>query len=87
MVGRGRPTTWPPRSPDLHRQDLYLWGTLKSLVYAAPVDNEEPLHHRTVHACQTILNNPSVLEQLRHSMTRRVEACLESHGGHFEHLL
>jgi hypothetical protein len=28
-------------------------GTPKSLVYAAPVDNEEALHHRIVGACET----------------------------------
>jgi hypothetical protein len=34
-----------------------LWKYLKSLVYAAPVDNEEALH-RIVVACQTIRNYP-----------------------------
>jgi hypothetical protein len=44
-IGRGGPTAWPPRSPDLNLRDFYLWGQLKSLVYAAPVDNEDALHH------------------------------------------
>jgi hypothetical protein len=35
-------------------------GTPKTPVYAAPVDNEEALHHRTVDACQTILNCPGI---------------------------
>jgi hypothetical protein len=35
-------------------------GTLKTLVYAAPVDNEEAPHHRTVDACQTIRNCPDI---------------------------
>jgi hypothetical protein len=54
---------------------LYLWGHLKALVYAAPVDNEETLHRRIVDASEAS------------SMTRGVEACAESHGGHSEHLL
>jgi hypothetical protein len=62
-------------------------GTPKSLVYAAPVDNEDALHHRIVDACQTIRNYPGIFERMRRSMLRRVEACIESHGGHFEHLL
>jgi hypothetical protein len=82
-IRRGGPTVWPPRSPDLNP----LWGHLKTLVYAAPVDNEEALHRRIVDACQTIPNCPSIFERMRRSMMRRVEACIESHGGHFEHLL
>jgi hypothetical protein len=59
-IGRGGPTAWPPRSPDLNPLDFYLWGHLKALVYAAPLDNEEALHHRSVHACQTIRIYPGV---------------------------
>jgi hypothetical protein len=86
-MDRGGPTAWPPRSPDLNPLDFYLWGHLKSLVYATPVDNEEALHHRIVDACQTIRNFPGIFQRMRLSMMRRVEACIESRGGHFEHLL
>jgi hypothetical protein len=51
-----------------------------------PVDNEEALH-RIVVACQTISNCPGNFERMRRSMMRRVEAFIESHGGHFVHLL
>jgi hypothetical protein len=61
--------------------------TPKTLVYAAPVDNEEALHDRIKDACQTIRNYPGIFERIPRSMMRRVEACIESHGGHFEHLL
>jgi hypothetical protein len=86
-IGRGGPTAWPPRSQDLNPLDLYLWGHLKSLVYTAPVDNEESLHHRILDTCQTIRNYPGIFERMLWSMTRRVEACIESHEGHFKHLL
>jgi hypothetical protein len=66
---------------------FYLWEQLKTLVYAAPVENKEALHHRIVDGCQTIRNYPGIFEQIKRSMMRRVEACVESHGGHFEHLL
>jgi hypothetical protein len=49
-----------PLSPHLNPLDFYLWEHLKTLVYAAPVDNEEALHHRTVDACQTIRNCPGI---------------------------
>jgi hypothetical protein len=45
-------------------------------VCTVPVDNEEALHHSIVDAYQTIRNYPG-----------RVEACVESHGKHFGHLL
>jgi hypothetical protein len=54
-------------------------GTPKTLVHAAPVDNEEALH-RIVGACQTIRSYPSIFERMRQSTMRRVEACVEFHG-------
>jgi hypothetical protein len=86
-TGRGGPIAWPPRSPHLIHLNFYLWGHLNPLVYAAPVDNEEALQHRTVDACQTIRNFPGVFPRTRRSVMRRVEARIESHGGHFEYLL
>jgi hypothetical protein len=87
-IRRGWPTAWPPRStPDLTPLYFHLWQHLKTLVYAAPVDNEKALHIRIVDACQTIRNYPGIFERMRPSMMRHVEECTESHGGHFEHLL
>jgi hypothetical protein len=57
-------------------------GHQKTHVYAAPVDNEEALHHRIVHACQTIRNYPGNFERMQWAMMRRVEVCIESHGGY-----
>jgi hypothetical protein len=56
-------------------------------VCEAPADNEEALHHRIVDACQTIRNYPGIFERMRRSIMRRVEAWIESDGGHLEHLL
>jgi hypothetical protein len=67
-IGRGGPNAWPPRSADLNPLDFYLWGHLKTLVYAAPVDNEEALNHRIVDACQIIRNYPCNFERMRRSM-------------------
>jgi hypothetical protein len=70
-TGRGGPTAWPPRSPDMNPLDFYLWGHLKPLVYSAPVDNEEALRHCIVDACQAIRNCPGIFERMWWSMTRR----------------
>jgi hypothetical protein len=61
-----------------------VWEYLKSLVYAALVDNEVA---RIVDVCQNICNYPGICERMQQSMMRRVEACIESHGGHAEQLL
>jgi hypothetical protein len=45
-ICRGVPTEWPPRTPDLNP----LWEHLKTLEYAAPIDNEEAVL-RIVDAC------------------------------------
>jgi hypothetical protein len=62
-------------------------GTPKTLVYAPPLDNEDALYYCSVDACQIIRNYPGIFERISRSMMRRVEACIESRGGHFEHLL
>jgi hypothetical protein len=85
-IGRGGPIAWPPRSPDLNPLDLYLWRHLKTLVYVAPVDNEGAPHHRS--GCLS-----DYLQLPRHLWTdvavnyESIEACIETHGGHFEYLL
>jgi hypothetical protein len=83
-IGTGGPTAWPQRSPDFNPQDSYQWEHLKPLVYSAPVGNEEA--HRIVGDCQTIRNCPGISARMPRSVMRRVEACIESHGRHFEHL-
>jgi hypothetical protein len=75
------------RSPDLNPLDFYVRGHHKPLVYdyAAPADKEEA--HWIVGTCHSIRNYAGIFERMRRSMMRRVEACTESHGGHFEHSL
>jgi hypothetical protein len=86
-TGTGGPTAWPPRStPDLNPLEFCQWGHRKTPVYVAPVDKEEALHDCTVDACQTIRNYAGIFKRMWRSMMRRVESCIEFHGGHFEHL-
>jgi hypothetical protein len=37
-IGRGGPTAWPPRSPDLNRCDFYLWGYIIIIIIIIIVD-------------------------------------------------
>jgi Transposase. len=86
-IGRGGPQPWPARSPDLNPLDYFFWGHLKSLVYATPVVDENDLRNRIVNSCNVIRNTPGILERVRQSMSRRLHACIDSGGSHFEHLI
>jgi hypothetical protein len=66
--------------------DFYLWGRLKTIMYAAPVDSEEAFYCRSVDASQTTRSYTGIFELMLRSM-RRAEAFIKSHGGHFGRLL
>jgi hypothetical protein len=76
----------PPRSPDLTPLDFYLWGHLKAVVYATPVNYAEVLWERVQNACQVICDDNLVFERIRQLRVRRAQACVQN-GGHIEHLL
>lgn len=86
-IGRRGPQPWPPRSPDLNSLDYFLWGHLKTLVYLTPIQNEQELRNRIIDSCRTIQNTPGIFQRVRESMRRRLDACIQAGGGHFQHLL
>lgn len=86
-IGRGGPVSWPARSPDLNPLDFWLWGHLKTLVYATPINDVQTLQERVVHACQHIREQAGVFQRVRDSLRRRAEACHATNGHHIEHLL
>lgn len=86
-IGRGGPTRWPPRSPDLTPMDFFLWGTMKQLVYSTPVETEMDLAARVVEAAAVVQENVVVFERVRRSMIDRFRLCNRVEGQHFEHLL
>lgn len=86
-IGRGGPQPWPPRSPDLNSLDFFLWGHLKSIVYSTPINTIDDLRNRIIGGFETIRNTPGMLERVRQSMRRRVEACITAGGSHFQQFL
>lgn len=86
-IGRGGPHLWPARSPDLNPLDFFLWGHLKSLVYATPLENVEDLRNRIIARCNSIKTDPGVFERVRQSMRRRLDSCIRARGGHFAQFL
>lgn len=81
-IGRGGPVAWPPRSPDLTPLDFFVWGFIKEKVYTTPVNTLDELHNRIRDACNEIRVHHLV--NLRRSIVRRCEMCIEKNGLHFE---
>jgi len=53
-VGRGGPTAWPPRSPDLTPLDFSAWGFIKVVVYRRKVRDLADLRQRIIEAVELI---------------------------------
>ncbi|GBM90213.1 hypothetical protein AVEN_121850-1 [Araneus ventricosus] len=86
-TGRGGPVPWPPRSSDFSSFDYFLWGHLKSLVYATPVDSDEDLVTRISVAVARVGEIPDIFESVRQSLHRRCQVCISVGGSNFGQLL
>ncbi|PSN46547.1 hypothetical protein C0J52_19601, partial [Blattella germanica] len=81
IVSRG---LWSPRSPDINPCDFYLWGKLKSVVYA---NNPHTLDELKENIRQEIRNiSRDELLKVSANVLKRCEACLNARGHHFQHL-
>ncbi|PRD36000.1 UNVERIFIED_CONTAM: hypothetical protein NCL1_09943 [Trichonephila clavipes] len=61
---QGGPINWPARSPNLSCLDSFLWGHMKSLVYASPIDFDETLVARIAVVAGDIREMPGYLLML-----------------------
>ncbi|GFU88093.1 uncharacterized protein TNCV_1336621 [Trichonephila clavipes] len=62
LISRFGPVNWPPRSCDLTLLDYFLWGYVKSLVYA---DKPHTLVHLEDNICRVISDvRPQMLEKV-----------------------
>lgn len=86
-IGRNGPVLWPPRSPDLNSCDFFLWGHMKQLVYATPVNSVEELTNRIHDVAAAIRANPDMIRRSQQSLIRRARACIANGGRQFEQLL
>lgn len=84
-IGRHGPIRWPARSPDLNPLDFFFWGHCKSIVYDNIPGSPDELLEKMHIAMATI--DEEMLSNVHRSFIRRVQACIQMGGGHFEHLL
>jgi hypothetical protein len=76
-IGRGRPITWPPRSPDLNPFNFHLWG----------LGWRWTTTHRVLNAAERIQNTPDVLERTINSLPQQARQCIAADGAQFGHFL
>ncbi|GFW72343.1 uncharacterized protein TNCV_703801 [Trichonephila clavipes] len=80
LISRFGPGNWPPRSCDLTPLDYFLWGYVKSLVYA---DKPQTLDHLEDNIRRVIADiRPQMLEKVIENWTSRLDYIRASHGNH-----
>ncbi|GFV35579.1 DUF4817 domain-containing protein [Trichonephila clavipes] len=78
LISRFVPVNWPPRSCDLTQLDYFLWGYVKSLVYA---DKPQTLDHLEDNIRRVIADiRPQMLEKTSENWTSRLDYIRASRG-------
>ncbi|GFT79400.1 DUF4817 domain-containing protein [Trichonephila clavipes] len=78
LISRFGPVNWPPRSCDLTPLDYFLWGYVKSLVYA---DKPQTLDHLEDNIRRVIADiRPQMLEKVIENWTSRLDYIRVSRG-------
>ncbi|GFT38640.1 putative DD41D transposase [Trichonephila clavipes] len=85
LISRFGPVYWPPRSCDLTPLDYFLWGYVKSLVYA---DKPQTLDHLEDNIRRVIANiRPQMLEKVIENWTSRLDYIRANRGSHMPEII
>ncbi|GFT91462.1 uncharacterized protein TNCV_4286131 [Trichonephila clavipes] len=85
LISRFGPVNWPPRSCDLTPLDYFLWGYVKSLVYA---DKPQTLDHLEDNIRRVIADiRPQMLEKVIENWTSRLDYIRASRGSHIPEII
>ncbi|GFS91669.1 transposable element Tc3 transposase [Trichonephila clavipes] len=85
LMSRFGPVNWPPRSCDLTPLDFFLWGYVKSLVYA---DKPQTLDHLEDNIRRVIADiRPQMLENVIENWTSRLDYIRASRGSHMPEII
>lgn len=85
ILSRNGDANWPPRSCDLTPLDYFLWGYVKSKVYA---NNPQTIHdlkeniRRTIHEIE-----PQLCSDVIENFDKRIFSCQRSRGGHLADMI
>lgn len=80
VISRNGDINWPPRSCDLTPLDFFLWGYVKSKVYANNPVTIEALKNNI----EAVINEigPNLCENVMRNFLKRMTSCSRSRGGH-----
>ncbi|GFX78594.1 hypothetical protein TNCV_30341 [Trichonephila clavipes] len=85
LISRFGPVNWPPRSCDLTPLDYFLWGYVKSLVYA---DKPQTLDHLEDNIRRVIADiRPQMLEKVIENWSSRLDYIRASRGSHMPEII
>ncbi|GFX18623.1 putative DD41D transposase [Trichonephila clavipes] len=85
LISRFVPVNWPPRSCDLTPLDYFLWGDVKSLVYA---EKPQTLDHLEDNIRRVIADiRPQMLEKVIENWTSRLDYIRASRGSHMPEII
>ncbi|GFW82758.1 putative transposable element [Trichonephila clavipes] len=85
LISRFGPVNWPPRSCDLTPLDYFLWGYVKSLVYA---DKPQTLDYLEDNIRRVIADiRPQMLENVIENWTSRLNYIRASRGNHMPEII
>lgn len=76
---------WPPKSPDLTACDYFLWGYLKSRVYAHRPQDIAQLKQTIREEIERI--PVEMLRNVMNNLRLRLEECFERNGRHLENII
>ncbi|GFY16627.1 uncharacterized protein TNCV_2787531 [Trichonephila clavipes] len=85
LISRFGPVNWPPRSCDLTPLDYFLWGYVKSWVYA---DTPQTLDHLEDNIRRVIADiRPQMLGKVIENWTSRLDYIRASRGSHMPEII
>ncbi|GFW30869.1 HTH_Tnp_Tc3_2 domain-containing protein [Trichonephila clavipes] len=85
LISRFGPVNWPPRSCDLTPLDYFLWGYVKSLVYA---DKPQTFDHLENNIRRVIADiRPQMLEKVIENWTSRLDYIRASRGSYMPEII
>ncbi|GFW72938.1 DUF4817 domain-containing protein [Trichonephila clavipes] len=85
LISRFGPVNWPPRSCDLTPLDYFMWGYVKSLVYA---DKPQTLDHLEDNIRRVIADiRPQMLEKVIENWTSRLDYIRASRDSHMPEII
>jgi hypothetical protein len=84
VISRNGDRNWPPRSCDFSPCDFFLWGFVKSRVYANKPQTIPELKAEIGRVIGKI--EPQICKNVIENFVKRGRVCQQSRGGHLSHI-